>query len=333
MPSFGCFARASPLGRPPPSLSPDIPMGRQRPSGPRGARRTKAPVAAPPLTPNTRTGPSQEGQRASASDMLVRIRGLRFRHGARIVFDGVNLDIRRGSVTAVMGPSGTGKTTLLKLISGQLRPDGGTIEVDGEPVHTLGRSDLFRLRRRMGMLFQSGALLTDLNVFDNVAYPLREHTDLRPAMMRRLVLLKLEAVGLRGARDLMPSELSGGMARRVALARAIALDPMMILYDEPFTGQDPISMGVLMTLIRQLNDASGLTSILVSHDVRETASIADYIYVIAQGKVMAQGTPAAITSETTPWVRQFMEGLPDGPVHFHYPAPPQAQDLLSRGLG
>ncbi len=267
------------------------------------------------------------------SDTLVRIRGLRFRHGARIVFDGVDLDIRRGSVTAVMGPSGTGKTTLLKLISGQIRSDGGTIEVDGEPVHALKQSALFRLRRRMGMLFQSGALLTDLNVFDNVAYPLREHTNLRPAMVRKLVLLKLEAVGLRGARDLMPSELSGGMARRVALARAIALDPMMILYDEPFTGQDPISMGVLMTLIRQLNDASGLTSILVSHDVRETASIADYIYVIAQGKVMAQGTAAAIASETTPWVRQFMEGLPDGPVHFHYPAPSLAQDLLAGGLG
>jgi phospholipid/cholesterol/gamma-HCH transport system ATP-binding protein len=256
---------------------------------------------------------------------------LHFRHGPRVVFDGVDLDIRRGSVTAVMGPSGTGKTTLLKLISGQLRPDAGTIEVDGEPVQGLSQSALFRLRRRMGMLFQSGALLTDLNVFDNVAYPLREHTNLSPSMVRKLVLLKLEAVGLRGARDLMPSTLSGGMARRVALARAIALDPMMILYDEPFTGQDPISMGVLMTLIRQLNDASRLTSILVSHDVRETASIADYIYVIAQGKVMAQGTPAAIAAETAPWVRQFMEGLPDGPVHLHYPAPPLRDDLLSGG--
>jgi phospholipid/cholesterol/gamma-HCH transport system ATP-binding protein len=265
----------------------------------------------------------------SLAEVLVRIRGLRFRHGPRIVFDGVDLDIRRGSVTAVMGPSGTGKTTLLKLISGQLRPDGGTIEVDGEPVQALGQAALFRLRRRMGMLFQSGALLTDLSVFDNVAYPLREHTNLSPSMVRKLVLLKLEAVGLRGARDLMPSELSGGMARRVALARAIALDPRMILYDEPFTGQDPISMGVLMTLIRQLNDASGLTSILVSHDVRETASIADYIYVIAQGKVMAQGTPAGIASESAPWVRQFMDGLPDGPVHFHYPAPALADDLLA----
>jgi phospholipid/cholesterol/gamma-HCH transport system ATP-binding protein len=221
---------------------------------------------------------------------LVRIRGLRFSHGSRVIFDGVDLDIARGSVTAVMGPSGTGKTTLLRLISGQLRPDAGTIEVDGQPVHTLSKARLYELRRRMGMLFQSGALLTDLSVFDNVAYPLREHTDLSPSMVRKLVLTKLEAVGLRGARDLMPAELSGGMARRVALARAIALDPMMILYDEPFTGQDPISMGVLVELIRQLNDASGLTSVVVSHDVRETSSIADHIYVIAGGAVAARGT-------------------------------------------
>ncbi|HYN78516.1 MAG TPA: ABC transporter ATP-binding protein [Lamprocystis sp. (in: g-proteobacteria)] len=269
----------------------------------------------------------------SVADCLVRVRGLSFAHGTRVIFDRVDLDIRRGSVTAVMGPSGTGKTTLLKLISGQLRPDAGTIEVDGEPVHALRQSDLFKLRRRMGMLFQSGALLTDLTVFDNVAYPLREHLDLSPPMVRKLVLLKLEAVGLRGARDLMPSELSGGMARRVALARAIALDPMMILYDEPFTGQDPISMGVLMTLIRQLNDASRLTSILVSHDVRETSSIADYIYVISNGRVMAAGTPGEIAAESSEWVRQFMDGLPDGPVHFNYPAPPLADDLLTRGGG
>jgi len=269
----------------------------------------------------------------NGNDCLVRIRGLSFSHGPRVIFDRVDLDIPRGAVTAVMGPSGTGKTTLLKLISGQLRPDAGSIEVDGEPVQALGRAALYNLRRRMGMLFQSGALLTDLSVFDNVAYPLREHTDLKPAIVRKLVLLKLEAVGLRGARDLMPSELSGGMARRVALARAIALDPMMILYDEPFTGQDPISMGVLVTLIRQLNDASRLTSIVVSHDVRETASIADFIYVIAGGRVMAQGTPAMIAAERSAWVRQFMDGLPDGPVHFHYPAPALAADLLTRGLG
>ncbi len=219
-------------------------------------------------------------------DLLVKIRGLSFRRGARLIFDDLDLDIRRGSVTAVMGPSGSGKTTLLKLITGQLHPDAGRVEVDGEDVHRLDKAGLFRLRRRMGMLFQSGALLTDLTVFENVAYPLREHTDLSPSMLRKLVLLKLEAVGLRGARDLMPNELSGGMARRVALARAIALDPMMILFDEPFTGQDPISMGMLVALIRQLNDAAGLTSILVSHDVRETASIADYLYVISEGRII-----------------------------------------------
>ena len=262
-------------------------------------------------------------------DVLVEIRGLCFRRGERVIFEDLDLDIRRGAVTAVMGPSGTGKTTLLKLITGQLHPDAGTIRVDGQDVTRLDTSELYRLRRRMGMLFQSGALLTDLSVFDNVAYPLREHTNLSASMVRKLVLLKLEAVGLRGARDLMPSELSGGMARRVALARAIALDPMMILYDEPFTGQDPISMGMLMALIRQLNDASGLTSILVSHDVRETASIADYLYVIFEGRVVAQGTPDALAKDRSEWVRQFMDGLPDGPVHFHYPAPELAEDLLT----
>ena len=264
-------------------------------------------------------------------DILVRIRGLVFSRGERRIFDGVDLDIPRGKVTAVMGPSGTGKTTLLKLIGGQLRPDAGKIEVDGEDVHALSKGDLYRLRTRMGMLFQSGALLTDLTVFGNVAYPLHEHTRLPESMIRKLVLIKLEAVGLRGARDLKPNELSGGMARRVALARAIALDPMMIMYDEPFTGQDPISMGVLVKLIRQLNDASRLTSIIVSHDVADTTSIADYLYVIAGGKVMARGTPAEIRASSSEWVTQFMEGLPDGPVHFHYPAPTLATDLLGAG--
>ncbi len=267
----------------------------------------------------------------AGDDILVRIRGLVFSRGGQRIFDGVDLDIPRGKVTAVMGPSGTGKTTLLKLIGGQLCPDSGKIEVDGEDVHALSKGDLFRLRTRMGMLFQSGALLTDLTVFGNVAYPLREHTRLPESMIRKLVLLKLEAVGLRGARDLKPNELSGGMARRVALARAIALDPMMIMYDEPFTGQDPISMGVLVKLIRQLNDASRLTSIIVSHDVGDTTSIADYLYVIAGGKVMARGTPAEIRSSSSAWVTQFLEGLPDGPVHFHYPAPPLAADLLGAG--
>ena len=266
-------------------------------------------------------------------ETLVRIRGLRFSRSGRRIFDGIDLDIPRGKVTAVMGPSGTGKTTLLKLISGQLRPDEGTVEVDGLDVHALSKGELYRLRTRMGMLFQSGALLTDISVFDNVAYPLREHTRVPESMIRKLVLLKLEAVGLRGARDLMPSELSGGMARRVALARAIALDPMMILYDEPFTGQDPISMGVLVSLIRQLNDASRISSIVVSHDVKETSSIADYLYIIAQGKVIAHGTPAQIDAAQSPWVDQFMRGLPDGPVRFHYPAWDLERDFFGEGSG
>jgi phospholipid/cholesterol/gamma-HCH transport system ATP-binding protein len=247
------------------------------------------------------------------------------------IFDGVDMDIPRGKVTAVMGPSGSGKTTLLKLISGQLAPEAGSVEVDGHDVHALDKAGLFRLRTRMGMLFQSGALLTDLSVFDNVAYPLREHTRIPESMIRKLVLIKLEAVGLRGARNLMPSELSGGMARRVALARAIALDPMMIMYDEPFTGQDPISMGVLVALIRQLNDASRLTSIVVSHDVRETMGIADYVYLIANGKVMGEGVPGQVQLAESAWVAQFLGGLPDGPVHFHYPAPELERDLLGTG--
>lgn len=266
--------------------------------------------------------------RVSPVEPLVRVRGLRFCHGERCIFDGINLEIRRGLVTAIMGPSGTGKTTLLKLISGQLHAEAGEIEVDGLPIHSLGRSELYRLRTRMGMLFQSGALLTDLSVFENVAFPIREHARLPESVLRKLVLIKLEAVGLRGAAALMPSQLSGGMARRVALARAIALDPMMIMYDEPFTGQDPISMGVLVSLIRQLNDASGLTSIIVSHDVRETSSIADYLYIIANGEIMAEGTPQQVAASSSAWVRQFIDGEPDGPVHYHYPAPALEQDLL-----
>jgi phospholipid/cholesterol/gamma-HCH transport system ATP-binding protein len=231
-------------------------------------------------------------------------------------------------VTAIMGPSGSRKTTLLKLIGGQLRPDAGTIEVDGEDIHRLSTTALYKLRMRMGMMFQSGALLTDINVFDNVAYPLREHTGLPESMIRKLVLLKLEAVGLRGARGLMPSELSGGMARRVAMARAIALDPMMIMYDEPFTGQDPISMGVLVELIRHLNDASSLSSIVVSHDVQETAEIADLIYIISGGKVIESGSAQMMLESKSEWSQQFMHGLADGPVPFHYPAAELEQDLL-----
>jgi phospholipid/cholesterol/gamma-HCH transport system ATP-binding protein len=258
----------------------------------------------------------------------VRIRGLRFDRGERQIFDGLDIDIRRGGVTAILGPSGSGKTTLLKLIGGQLRPLAGTVEVDRKPVHRIGRRELYRLRTRIGMLFQSGALLSDLSVFDNVAFPLREHTDLPDSMIRKLVLVKLQTVGLRGARDLMPNELSEGMARRVALARAIALDPMMVMYDEPFTGQDPISTGVLVSLIRHLNDACGLTSILVSHDLEETMSIADQVYVIANARLMAGGTPAEVAEARSDWMDQFMRGRPDGPVHFHCPAPGLESDLL-----
>ncbi len=269
----------------------------------------------------------------SGNNPLVEIRDLHFSWGDRQVLSGVDLDIRQGKVTAIMGPSGSGKTTLLNLIGGQLRPDAGGIKVAGQDVHKLSRKALFRLRKQIGMLFQHGALLTDLTVFDNVAFPLREHTDLPEAMIRDLVLIKLEAVGLRGARELMPRELSGGMARRVAMARAIALDPMAVLYDEPFTGQDPISMAVLLQLVRGLNDNLGLTSIVVSHDVRETVAIADYIYLLSGGKIVGKGTPEELNRTGSPWVIQFMQGLADGPVPFHYPAREYIDDLLNLGAG
>lgn len=261
---------------------------------------------------------------------IVSIQNLSFSRGNRKIFDDISLSIPRGKITAIMGPSGTGKTTLLKLIGGQLYPDQGSIIVDNQNVHQLKRTDLYTLRKRMGMLFQSGALLTDLNVFDNVALPLREHTKLSDSMIRSLVLIKLNAVGLRGARDLMPNELSGGMARRVALARAIVLDPMMIMFDEPFTGQDPISLGTLVKLIKDLNDALDLTSIIVSHDVEETTSIADYIYVLSAGKIIGQGTPEQIKQLDSEWVQQFMKGDADGPVHFHYPAENYQKDLFEQ---
>ena len=261
---------------------------------------------------------------------LVQIRNLSFSRGNHKIFDGVDIDIRRGSITAIMGPSGTGKTTLLRLIGGQLKPDAGSIVVDGEQVPQLRRTPLYRLRKRMGMLFQNGALLTDINVFDNIAFPLREHTNLPESLIRTLVLMKLEAVGLRGARDLMPSELSGGMSRRVALARAIAMDPMMMMYDEPFTGQDPISMGVLVRLIRTLNDSLGLTSIIVSHDIAETCAIADDVYLLSGGKVVEHGTAEALGKSDSAWAQQFLNGESDGPVAFHYPAADYAEDLLAQ---
>jgi phospholipid/cholesterol/gamma-HCH transport system ATP-binding protein len=262
---------------------------------------------------------------------LVSVQSLSFSRGNKKIFDDISLEFERGKITAIMGPSGTGKTTLLKLIGGQLFPKQGSITVDGNNVHRLRRTELYNLRKRMGMLFQSGALLTDMSVFDNVAFPLREHTHLPESMIRTLVLMKLQAVGLRGARNLMPNELSGGMARRIALARAIALDPMMIMYDEPFTGQDPISKGALVHLIKSLNAILGLTSIIVSHDVHETAAIADYIYVISEGKIVGQGTPKEIKHSESDWVQQFMTGAADGPAHFHYPAKDYVDDLLSTG--
>lgn len=263
---------------------------------------------------------------------LIKIRGLSFSRNNRVIFDNVDIDIFRGKITAIMGPSGTGKTTLLRLIGGQLHPKSGSIEIDGLNVPQLKTAELYELRKRMGMLFQSGALLTDLTVFENVAFPLREHTSLPDSLIRHLVLMKLHAVGLRGARNLMPHELSGGMARRVALARALALDPMMIMYDEPFTGQDPISMGVLVKLIRSINDALNLTSIVVSHDVQETSEIADFIYVISKGKVIGHGSPQELKESDSAWVKQFMNAESDGPVPFHYPAPSYKKDLLGESV-
>ncbi|MDU8500849.1 ATP-binding cassette domain-containing protein [Pseudomonas syringae] len=260
----------------------------------------------------------------------VELKGVSFKRGTRSIFNNVDIRIPRGKVTGIMGPSGCGKTTLLRLMGAQLRPDGGQVWVNGQNLPELSRSDLFDARKQMGVLFQSGALFTDLDVFENVAFPLRVHTELPEEMIRDIVLLKLQAVGLRGAVELMPDELSGGMKRRVALARAIALDPQILMYDEPFVGQDPIAMGVLVRLIRLLNDALGITSIVVSHDLSETASIADYLYVVGDGQVLGQGTPEELMSSDNPRIRQFMTGEPDGPVPFHYPAPDFREDLLGK---
>lgn len=259
---------------------------------------------------------------------LVKIRDMHFQRGSKSIFRGIEMDIPRGQITTIMGPSGTGKTTLLKLIGGQLKPSTGTIEVDGQNVPKLSRSALYTLRKRMGMLFQSGALLTDLTVFDNVAFPVREHTDLPESLIRHLVLMRLHAVGLRGARDLYPAELSGGMARRVALARALILDPNMIMYDEPFTGQDPISMGVLLDLIQTVNRALGITSIIVSHDLHESMSISDYVVIVSDGKVVEAGSPDQLRSSPSAWVQQFLQGNADGPVPFQLDAPDYRADLL-----
>lgn len=250
---------------------------------------------------------------------LVEVKDLTFKRGERTIYDSLNLNVQAGKITAIMGPSGIGKTTLLRLIGGQLLPESGDVLFDGESIPNANNKKLYQLRKRMGMLFQSGALFTDLSTFDNIAYPIREHTDLPEELIHKIVLMKLEAVGLRGAAHLMPSELSGGMARRAALARAIALDPELIMYDEPFTGQDPISMGVIVELIKKLNEALKLTSIVVSHDVTEVLSIADYAYIVADKKVIAEGTPETLKASKDPQVVQFLSGDADGPVRFHYP--------------
>lgn len=264
-------------------------------------------------------------------ETLVRVRDVHYSRGSKSIFRGLDLDVPRGKVTTILGPSGTGKTTLLKMVGGQLRPSKGSIEVDGLDVGRLGRRDLYALRKRLGMLFQSGALLTDLTVFDNTAFPLREHTDLPECLISHLVLMRLHAVGLRGARDLYPAELSGGMARRAALARALIFDPMMIMYDEPFTGQDPISMGVLLELIKTVNNALGLTSLIVSHDLAEALSISDHVVIISEGIVVDTGSPAELRASSSAWTQQFLNGRPDGPVPFQLGAPDYVEDLLGPG--
>lgn len=259
---------------------------------------------------------------------LVELQNVTFSRGNRIIYDDISMKFPKGKVTAIMGPSGIGKTTLLRLIGGQLIPDSGNILVAGENIPTLSRSQLYKAREKMSMLFQSGALFTEMSVFDNIAFPIREHTKLPEDIIRTMVLMKLESVGLRGARDLMPSELSGGMARRAALARAIALDPELIMYDEPFVGQDPISMGVLVRLIRSLNNSLNLTSIVVSHDVTEVMSIADYIYIIADKRVIGHGTKEQLLESESELVQQFLKGESDGPVPFHFNAAPLEEDLM-----
>lgn len=261
------------------------------------------------------------------TEAYISIKDLHFSRGERKIFDGINLEIPAGAVTAVMGPSGCGKTTLLRLIGGQLQADSGSIAVNGTYIESINRSRLFQLRKQMGMLFQSGALLTDLNVFENVAFPVREHYRFDESMVRDIVLMKLEIVGLRGAAELMPSELSGGMARRVALARAIVLDPALMMYDEPFAGLDPITLANIVTLIHSLNKSLEVTSVLVSHDIDESLSIADYLCVLADGKVVAQGSVEALKNTSSPWLKQFLSGSGKGPVDFHYPAESHAHDF------
>ena len=264
------------------------------------------------------------------SESLVELQRLTFGYGERVILDDISLSVPRGKVTALMGASGGGKTTILRLIGGQNRAQSGQILFDGQDITPMDQTQLYAARRRMGMLFQFGALFADLSVFENVAFPLREHTNLSDVLIRDIVLMKLNAVGLRGARDLMPSDLSGGMARRIALARAIALDPELVMFDEPFSGLDPISLGTAARLIRELNDSMGLTSIFVSHELEQTFAIADHVIILANGKIAAQGTPDSVRQSTDPLVHQYVHALPDGPVRFHYPGPTVAEDFGAR---
>ena len=259
----------------------------------------------------------------------IELADVSFGYDQRLVLRGITMTVPRGSVVAIMGGSGCGKTTILRLIGGQLKPKSGKVLVSGESVPDLGPDALYALRRKFGMLFQFGALFTDMSVFENIAFPMREHTELQEELIRDLVLMKLHAVGLRGAAPLLPAELSGGMARRVALARALALDPMLVMYDEPFAGLDPISLAIVGQLIRRLNDALGITSIVVTHDVYESLKIVDYLYFVSEGKIVASGTPDEVRASSDPFVRQFVDGQPDGPVRFHYPAPPYHKALLA----
>ncbi len=263
--------------------------------------------------------------------LIIEIKDLVFKRGKRLIFDEINLDIKLGSITSIMGPSGTGKTTLLNLITGQLKPESGSIYIFGERIDKMTDRQLVSMRKNMSMLFQSGALFTDMSVFENVAFPIVENTNLSKELIRNIVLMKLEAVGLRGAANLMPSELSGGMRRRIALARSVALDPTLMFYDEPFAGQDPISMGMLIHLIKSLNSLLGITSVIVSHDVAETASISDKICILSDGKVMAYGKPKELYDSESKSVKQFMNALPDGPVSFHYPSIEYNESLLGNG--